>query len=184
MTAADTAARPDPASAPTPGIWRRLACFLYEGVLLFGVVMIAGLLYGVFTEQRHALEGRTGLMLFLALVFGMYFVYFWTKSGQTLAMLTWHIRLVTVDGRPVGRLRAVLRYLLAWIWLLPALAAVALSGLKGPGLTFTAVLAGVLTYAALARLHPDRQFWHDAICGTRLVTWYPPHRLKKKAATA
>ncbi|MBZ8143845.1 hypothetical protein CLD22_29055, partial [Rubrivivax gelatinosus] len=20
-------------------------------------------------------------------------------------------------------------------------------------------------------LHPDRQFWHDALCGTRLITW-------------
>jgi hypothetical protein len=24
-------------------------------------------------------------------------------------------------------------------------------------------------YAALSRLHPQRQFWHDALCGTRLV---------------
>jgi len=35
------------------------------------------------------------------------------------------------------------------------------------------LMIGVLTYAALARLHPDRQFWHDAVCGTRLVTWQP-----------
>lgn len=175
---------PDPALAPTPGVWRRLACFLYEGVLLFGVVMIAGLLYGLVTDQRHALEGRSGLMAFLLLVFGLYFVHFWTRSGQTLAMLTWHIRLVTVDGRPLRLPRAVARYLLAWIWLLPALAAVGLSGLKGAGITFGALIAGVLTYAALARLHPDRQFLHDAVCGTRLITWIPPHRLKKKSTTA
>ena len=30
-----------------PGFARRLACLMYEGVLLFGVVMLAGLLYGV-----------------------------------------------------------------------------------------------------------------------------------------
>lgn len=177
-------AAPDPAAAPTPGVWRRLACFLYEGVLLFGVVMIAGLLYGLVTDQRHALEGRSGLMAFLLLVFGLYFVHFWTRSGQTLAMLTWHIRVVTVDGRPLRLPRAVARYLLAWIWLLPALAAVGLSGLKGTGITFGALIAGVLTYAALARLHPDRQFLHDAVCGTRLITWIPPHRLKKKSTTA
>ena len=163
-------------------MWRRLACFLYEGVLLFGVVMLAGLLYGLFTDQRHALQGRSGLMAFLALVFGLYFVHFWTRSGQTLAMLTWHIRIVTADGRPLGRLRALARYLLAWVWLLPALAAVGLSGLKGWGITLGALTAGVLIYAALARLHPDRQFPHDALCRTRLITWIPPHRLKKKTS--
>ncbi|MDP3615807.1 MAG: RDD family protein, partial [Rubrivivax sp.] len=108
----------------TPGLARRLACFLYEGVLLFGVVVIAGLGYGIVTQQRHALVGSTGLQAFLVLVLGLYFVHFWSRSGQTLAMLTWHIRLVTASGQPVSRLRAACRYLLSWIWFLPALAAV------------------------------------------------------------
>ena len=38
---------------------------------------------------------------------------------------------------------------------------------------FGLLFVGVLAYAALARLHPDRQFWHDAACGTRLVDWRP-----------
>lgn len=160
----------------TPGLGRRLACFLYEGVLLFGVVVAAGLLYGVLTQQRHALVGSTGLQAFLVLVLALYFVHFWSRSGQTLAMLTWHIRLVTTQGQPVSRTRAVCRYLLSWIWFLPALAALHLTGLKGGWPTFAAVLAGVLGYAALTRLHPDRQYWHDAVCGTRLVTWRPPPR--------
>jgi uncharacterized RDD family membrane protein YckC len=161
---------------PTPGIWRRLACFLYEGVLLFGLVMTAGLVYGIATQQRHALVGSTGLQMFMLAVLAAYFVHFWSRSGQTLAMLTWHIRLVTVQGAPVSRGRALLRYLLSWIWFLPALATVHFSGLKGAWPTFAAVLAGVLAYAALARLHPDRQYWHDALCGTRLVTWRPVRR--------
>ncbi len=174
-----TAWPPNPDTQPTPSVRRRLACFVYEGVLLFGVVMIAGLLYSVLTEQRHALQGRLGMMVFLAFVFGLYFVYFWTRSGQTLAMLTWHIRLVTATGQPVGVLRALARYLLAWLWFLPALAAVHFSGLTGGWTAFGAVLAGVLAYAALARLHPNRQYWHDAVCGTRLITWRPPPRRKK-----
>ena len=36
----------DVAAAAPAGLARRLACFLYEGVLLFGVVMVAGLVYG------------------------------------------------------------------------------------------------------------------------------------------
>jgi len=29
--------------------------------------------------------------------------------------------------------------------------------------------ANVILYGLLARLHPDRQYLHDAVCGTRLV---------------
>jgi len=165
-----------PGALGTPGLARRLACFVYEGVLLFGVVMAAGLVYGVATQQRHALVGAFGLRVFLFLVLGAYFVWFWTRSGQTLAMQTWRIRLVTRDGRPVTRLRALCRYLLAWLWFAPALVALKLAGLQGALPAFGALIAGALAYGALAWLHPDRQYWHDAACGTRLVTWTPPPR--------
>lgn len=160
----------------TPGLRRRLACFLYEGVLLFGVVMIAGLLYGALTNQRHALVGTTGLQVFLFFLLGAYFVTFWTRSGQTLAMQTWHVRVVTRNGAPLTVARATCRYLLSWLWFVPALAIAHSSGLTGAWPMFAAMIAGVLAYAALAWLHPERQFWHDAVCGTRLVTWIPPHR--------
>ena len=171
----------DPVVAPTPGIWRRMACFLYEGVLLFGVVMFSGLIYSITTQQRHALIGATGMQITLVLVLGLYFVHFWTRSGQTLAMLTWHIRLVTANGQPVGRVRALCRYLLAWLWFLPALATVHFAGLHGGWPTFGALAAGVAAYAALTRLHPDRQYWHDAVCRTRLITWRPVRRPAKAA---
>ena len=167
---------PTPGALVTPGLARRLACFVYEGVLLFGIVMVAGLLYGIVTQQRHALAGAFGLRVFLFLVLGAYFVWFWSRGGQTLAMQTWHIRLVTRAGGPVSRLRALARYLLAWLWFLPALLALSVAGLKGSLPAFTAIVAGVLAYAALVRLHPDRQYWHDAVCGTRLVNAPPPPR--------
>jgi uncharacterized RDD family membrane protein YckC len=151
-----------------------MLCFAYEGVLLFGVVMIAGLLWSVATQQRHALEGQTAMQAFLFVVLGGYFVGFWSHRGQTLAMQTWRIRLVSADGGPVRPLRAALRYLMAWLWFLPALALVHFSGLRGNGATFAVVLAGVAAYAALARLHPSRQFLHDLACGTRLIRWDPP----------
>jgi uncharacterized RDD family membrane protein YckC len=162
----------------TPGIARRLACFVYEGVLLFGVVMIAGYLYSSLTEQRHALEGRTGLQAFLLVVLAIYFVWFWSHGGQTVAMKAWHVRLVTADGQPVSQRRALARYLLSWIWFLPALGASYGAGLRG-GEVFVLLIVGVLAYAALSRLHPQRQFWHDAVCGTRLITWRPPPPSKR-----
>lgn len=171
-----TEALAKPGALATPGLMRRLACFVYEGVLLFGVVVAAGLVYGVVTQQRHALVGAFGLRVLLFFVLGLYFVWFWTHSGQTLAMQTWRIRLVTRDGRPLTPLRALCRYLLAWLWFVPALVALELAGLPGALPALAALATGVLAYAALARVHPDRQYWHDAVCGTRLVTWLPPPR--------
>lgn len=156
-----------------PSLRRRLACFTYEGVLLFGVLMIAGYLYSALTQQRNALEGRHGLQAFLFLIVGIYFVWFWSRGGQTVAMKAWHIRLVTSAGEPVTQARALLRYVLSWLWVLPALVVVHFSGLQGSGVVSAALLAGVAGFAALAWLRPDRQFWHDAVCGTRLVTWRP-----------
>ena len=91
----------------TPSLLRRLACFIYEGVLLFGVLMISGYLYASLTQQRHALEGRGGLMFFLFFVLGIYFVGFWTHGGQTVAMKAWHIRLVSTNGEPITLKKAV-----------------------------------------------------------------------------
>ena len=105
-----------------------MACFVYEGVLLFGVVMIAGYLFSSLTQQRHALTGRHGLQAFLFVILGIYFAWFWSHGGQTVAMKAWHIRLVDRDGKPVGERRALVRYLLSWLWFVPALLALMLSG--------------------------------------------------------
>jgi len=169
---------PAPAAGPgarAPGGLRRLACFVYEGVLLFGVVMVAGFFFGIITQQRHALQGQPALQGVLFAVLGLYFVWFWSHGGQTVAMKTWHVRLTDSSGAPVSRLRAAARYVLSWIWFLPALACAHLSGLKG-GLPVSAVLlAGIATYALMTRFHPQQQFWHDAVCGTQLVdTRSPP----------
>lgn len=161
---------------PAPGIARRLAAFVYEGVLLFGVLMISGYLYSSLTQQRHALEGKAGLQVFLFVILAIYFIWFWSHGGQTVAMKAWHLKLVAADGGPVSQARAFARYLASWLWFLPALALVHQTGVKDSGVIFAAIITGVLGYAALAWLRPDRQFWHDALCGTRVMTWRPAPR--------
>jgi len=152
-----------------PSLRRRLACFVYEGVLLFGVVMIAAYLYSSLSQQRHALDNRLGLQIFLFVVLGIYFVWFWSHGGQTVAMKAWRIRLVDRDGRPVSQARAFARYLLSWLWFVPALLATYLLATPGTGVIFGAMFAGVVVWALLSRLHPTRQFLHDRLSGTRLV---------------
>jgi uncharacterized RDD family membrane protein YckC len=162
-----------------PPLWRRMACFVYEGVLLFGVLMIAGYLFSSLTQQRHAMLGRHGLQAFLFVVLGIYFAWFWSRGGQTVAMKAWHIRLLTREGLPVSQSRALARYVLSWLWFVPALLALSLAGLNSLGAMFGLLFVGVVVYAALSRLHPQRQFWHDAVCGTQLVTQLPAVRRKE-----
>ncbi|RZI71460.1 MAG: RDD family protein [Pseudomonas sp.] len=160
---------------PVPGLWRRMACWLYEGMLLFAVVFVAGWLFSTLGQMRDAMDSRRHLLqAFLFVVFGIYFGWFWSR-GQTLAMKTWGLRLVDRRGRPVTQARATLRYLLCWIWFLPPLAVIAPFRLSG-GESALLVAGWVVVWALLARFHPERQFWHDAWAGTRLVTSRPMSR--------
>ncbi len=166
----------------TPGLVRRLAALVYEGVLLLGVIMIAGYLYSTLTQQRNALQGQSGLQAFLFVVLAVYFVWFWSHGGQTVAMKAWHLRVVTHDGQPVGQVRALLRYLACYIWIVPALGVAWLAGLHTPAQIFAALGAGIVVYAMLALANSQRQFWHDALCGTRLINSRKPVRRAQSGA--
>ncbi len=158
-----------------PPLRRRMACWLYEGILMFAVVFVAGWLFSTLGQMRHAMdERRLLLQAFLFVVFGIYFGWFWSR-GQTLAMKTWNIRLVTVQGQRVSQWRSIARYLLSWIWFIPPLAAVAPFHLRG-GEVAVIVLGWVAVWALLSRFHPQRQFWHDAWAGTRLIHSLPMSR--------
>ncbi len=152
-----------------------MACWLYEGMLMFAVVFIAGWLFSTLGQMRDAMDSRRHLLqAFVFVVFGIYFVYFWSK-GQTLAMKTWGLRVVDREGRPLTQARALARYVSSWVWFLPPLAVIAPFHLSG-GESTLIVSGWVVVWALLARFHPQRQFWHDAWCGTRLVTSLPMSR--------
>jgi len=161
----------------TPGLWRRMACWLYEGMLLFAVVFVAGWLFSTLGQMRDAMDARRHLLqAFLFIVFGVYFTWFWSR-GQTLAMKTWGIRVVDRLGRPVTQWRALGRYLLCWVWFLPPLVGLSLLPFKVSGGESALLLTGwVIVWAMLARFHPQRQFWHDAWAGTQLVASAPMSR--------
>lgn len=135
---------------------------------MFGVAFVAAYLFGTLSQTRNALDNRHALQAFLFVVFGIYFTWFWAK-GQTLAMKTWHITVVDRAGRRLTQPRALLRYFLSWLWFLPALALLAPFSLSTA--EFMLLLTGwVAVWALLSRFHPQQQFLHDALAGTRLVT--------------
>lgn len=155
------------ANPQAPSATRRLCAMAYESLLLFGILMTAALPFGILTQTRHALDNRLALQVFLFLVLGAYFSWFWAK-GQTLAMKTWHLHLERTDGTKAPLHVAALRYVLAWVWVIPPLSVAWLLDFKLWNLAIT-MLCWLLVWIGLGRLRADKQCWHDALCKTRVV---------------
>jgi uncharacterized RDD family membrane protein YckC len=155
---------------PTPSLPRRMACFTYEATLLFGLGLIPGAVGALFVSRSGSpWQSETALRVFALLVYGLYFVWLWSKRGQTLAMQTWRIRVVTLAGVPPSKVRALARFVACCVfWFLPATIAARLLQLP-PWPSLGVAAAGVVVYALLALAEPNRQFWHDRLCGTRLI---------------
>jgi uncharacterized RDD family membrane protein YckC len=137
----------EPAARRAPALGRRLASAVYDLLLTAALVLVGTFPFlAVFGDSTHGWRRHVLQAWVLALV-GAYYVWFWTRGGQTLPMKTWRIRLVRADdGGPVNAGRAVHRYALAVL------------GLVAAGLGF-----------AWALVDRDRQFLHDRLAGTALV---------------
>ncbi len=130
-----------------PSLKRRLACLFYDALLSAAVLFLAGFLA---VGLRPGAPGGMPILLYplyLFMVVGLYFVWFWRHGGQTLAMQTWRIQLLTAAGGPLCLAKAWQRYILA-------------------ALTF----GFCFVWALWDR---DRQFLHDRLAGTRLVIKAP-----------
>ena len=166
----------------TPSLKRRLICLVYEAFLVTAVVMLALFLFLFVTKKLAPAAVETGRQLVLFLAAGAYFIYCWSGSGHTLAMKTWRIKLVKVGYATVPFKNAALRYLLAWMWLLPAIVVCWLFGITGKADVALAVALGIVAWAMTALLDKDRQFLHDRLAGTRLITLPKPVKVGKPAA--
>lgn len=132
-------------SLPLASLRVRLLSLLYEAMLLFAVLFVSSYLYlGLARDAQSGLP-RTLFQIYLLSVCGAYFLFCWTRTGQTLALKTWRLRVVTQRGRALTLHQALLRYLLA----IPGM----ISGIS-------------LLWAPFDR---ERLFLHDRLAGTRIV---------------
>ncbi|MDR2156045.1 MAG: RDD family protein [Burkholderiaceae bacterium] len=158
-----------PANAPP--LRRRMAAWLYEGLLTASIIFIVSLVSVFPIEQMPATLKRYAMQAILFVVLGVYFSGFWSR-GQTLAMKTWHIRIVDRTGQPPSKGRALLRYVLCGVWFLPPLAVTAPFKLPS-GEMAVLTLGWIAVWALLSRFQRERQFWHDVWAGTRLIDTRP-----------
>jgi uncharacterized RDD family membrane protein YckC len=180
--AAPTSAPPamPPAAPAAPSLTRRFASMLYEGILLFGVVFIPAYLFSALLQFKDEADSPLLRHLFQIYMFGaigLYFVVCWRRIGQTLPMKTWKFKLFTTAGAKPSVGRAWLRYGLAWIGpLIGILVYKGIAGLDGVGMAhFSAMAFWISTPFLLfnwlwAWVDGDRQFLHDRLAGTRLLS--------------
>lgn len=131
---------------------RRLASLLYESLVVFSVLLIGFLLpqaflAGFLNQWGIPPVGRNILVLHFFWLLLIYFVWFWLRTGQTLPMKTWKLRVINEDGRLMRPTQAVFRYMLAWLSIL----------LLGAGFLW-------------ALIDKDKQFLHDRITGSRIIS--------------
>lgn len=166
----------------TPTLKRRLICLVYEAFLVTAVVMLGLFLFLFASQKAPAAVIEYGRQLVLFVVAGAYFIWCWTGSGHTLAMKTWRIKLVKVGYAAVPFRAAAIRYLLSWFWLLPAIVVCWRFQLTGKAEVAIAVVVGIIAWSLTAFLDKDRQFLHDRLAGTRLISLPKPEQAARKAA--
>lgn len=123
-------AAPDRHTAPSSParLPRRLAAIVYDGLLLAGVLLVAtalalGLAVAILGSEsvrlHSPLQGNPFFSTYLLLVCFFFYGGFWTHGGQTLGMRAWRLRVQQRDGRNIGWWQALLRFLIAGLWLAP-----------------------------------------------------------------
>ena len=168
----------------TPPLKRRLICIVYEAFLLAAVEMFATGVFLLLTLNRKGPLFEHGLKAWLFLVTAAYFIHSWSGSGHTLAMKTWRIKLVKVGFAHVPYGTAALRYLLSWGWFLPALVVCYAFGISSKSAVSATIAVGVVAWGLTVFLDKDRQFLHDKLAGTRLISLPKPVKAGKKPAAA
>lgn len=141
---------------------RRLAAIIYDSLLLAGVLfgasalalgLAAALLGSEALKFHNPLTGNPFFSTYLLLVCFFFYGGFWIYGGQTLGMRAWRLRVQRRDGRGIGWWQALLRFLIAGLWLVPVAYLHRVFGVS-VGLSLTAGLGCLLLLLAL-RL-PDR----------------------------
>ncbi|MEM9101554.1 MAG: RDD family protein [Pseudomonadota bacterium] len=114
-------------------IWKRFAALLYDAFLVAALLFLAtalGMLvayfWGMDLEHSNPLTEVYAFKVYIMLVWFGYFHWSWYKRGQTLGMIAWKIRLVSLDGNRITVQQSALRFVFSLLGMMH------LSGLFSP----------------------------------------------------
>ncbi|MCC5868112.1 MAG: RDD family protein [Gammaproteobacteria bacterium] len=107
------------ATSPPAGLFRRLAAMCYDTLLVAAVLMSVTLLAMLPGGPDSLYPTPLWYPLILLASWFAFFGWFWTRSGATLGMRAWHLRLERDDGSRIDWGTAARRFLLAGLSLAP-----------------------------------------------------------------
>jgi uncharacterized RDD family membrane protein YckC len=96
-----------------PSLFKLGICLIYEALVVIALSLACTTIFVLLLGDATAGIKRYSLQLLLWLAAGTYFVWCWQKSGQTLAMQTWQLKLLNQDGELLTLTAAITRYVLA-----------------------------------------------------------------------
>ena len=143
---------------------------IYDALLLIGVAFLISyaLLASLHWSYPLAPAQRLGLQSVLFVTAGVYLIICWTRTGQTLGMKAWRIKVIDSDLCPPRTLRAIARYVLAWHLWLPGLALAALFHYSASS-SLVMLTAGFVLLLMPALFDSQRRLLHDRWTGTRVA---------------
>ncbi|WP_117236124.1 RDD family protein [Vibrio maerlii] len=113
---------------PKASLFRRLAALFYDALIIIAIEMMAagiviailealvatGIMnYGSYVDVSDLLSNHPVWSLvytaYLAFIWVYFFVFFWTRAGQTLGMRAWKLRLQSTTGKPITLTQCLIR---------------------------------------------------------------------------
>lgn len=133
------------------GFLRRMLSIAYDSILSFSLLIVAVILLLPFSHGKPIAPGNHLVQLYLFYILYLFFAWFWIHGGQTLGMKAWRIRVICIDGKPLGWRRATLRFFFAILsW---------------------ALLGGGFIWSLFDK---DKRTLHDILSHTCLIRTAPP----------
>lgn len=126
---------------------RRIGAMLYDALLILALLFLATIPF-IAMRGGDPVESGNNLpyQITLAVVIYVFFVGFWTRSGRTLGMQSWGLRVESPDGQIPSVSTATVRFVVAILSWIPL------------GLGFWWQL-----------WDKDKMTWHDRASNTRLM---------------
>jgi uncharacterized RDD family membrane protein YckC len=85
---------------PPASLFKQFAAMLYDGLLIFAVLFVASAV-ALILNRGDAIESNPLFSFYLLFTLFSFYAWFWNKSGQTLGMRAWKIRIVSeLGGNP------------------------------------------------------------------------------------
>ena len=101
----------DQSNTASASLLRRLGAILYDTFIVIALCFAVTAIWLYFVDTEYAAGAAFQSTLFIT-IFG-FFGLFWTRTGQTIGMMAWRIRIQSSEGTSISWMQALIRFMCA-----------------------------------------------------------------------